>query len=84
MVVTGHLHGYERLLPIYNNNIDEKFSENFDKKSKIFLNFVQNYLKGNSFMNDVYSSPRYPVYLICGSAGNTNGQAKSGIIKYNL
>jgi hypothetical protein len=52
LVIGGHLHCYERSLPVYQGKVDIQ-SVNTDQNS--------------------YKNPNYPVYVICGSAGNREG-----------
>ena len=53
LVLAGHMHNYERSLPVYNKTIDY-----------------------DSVTGNIYDNPKFPVYLICGSAGNREGQTE--------
>ncbi len=59
LVLAGHLHNYERLMPVYNAEADLKATEENE---------------------NVYDSPKFPVYLICGAVGNSNGEHKKCIL----
>jgi acid phosphatase type 7 len=52
LILSGHLHNYERMFPIYKNQVD---TESLSKD-----------------MN-VYTNPKYPVHLVCGTGGNREG-----------
>jgi Icc-related predicted phosphoesterase len=57
LVLAGHVHNYERLLPIYKGKADNESSSS----------------------PNTYINPKYPVYMICGAVGNSNGQHKKCI-----
>lgn len=58
LVLSGHLHMYERSNPVYKEKIDEK-------------SLIKNDSKGSSNSKGIYDNPEYPVYIVCGSAGNS-------------